>query len=213
MVALDAPLASDWFGAQASPFPPETHQVPGAGVRPYGLIWLGGDIGGRTPGSPLRMEDEGHAGGVEHAGGGVDLFVEVLGFDEGVLATPAGDDGINVGAVGGEELADMVGIDHEDALAVVEFFQILGMANLLRKKGGAGPEGARQEAGGVGGGDHGMETALVKGGVDVLGFVDDEQQGGGGTNDVGFGVTGEEGYAGLIDEAHELAFFAPTYWR
>ena len=56
---------------------------------------------------------------------------------------------------------------------------------------------------------HGVETALIKGGVDVLGFVDDEQEGGGGADDVGFGVTGEEGNTGLIDYADELAFFAP----
>jgi len=49
----------------------------------------------------------------------------------------------------------MIGVDHEDTLAVVEFFGILGMANFLREQGGTGPERARQEAGGVGGGSHG----------------------------------------------------------
>ena len=69
----------------------------------------------------------------------------------------------------------MIGIDHEDAFAIVEFFGILGMTDLLGKQCGTGPKGARQEAGGVGGGSHGNELALIEGGGDVLGFVDDEK--------------------------------------
>jgi len=158
-----------------------------------------------------RIKNEGHAGGVEHAGGGVNLFVEVLGFDEGVLTTPAGDDGVDMGAVIGKDAADMIGIDHKDTLAVVELFGILGMANFLREQGGTGPDGARQQAGGIGGSSHGQEFALVEGGEDVLGFVDDEKQRGSGTDDVGFGITGEEGNTGLVEQAHEITAFAPGF--
>jgi len=105
----------------------------------------------------------------------------------------------------------MIGIDHKDTLAVVELFGILGMANFLREQGGTGPDGARQQAGGVGGGGHGQEFALIEGGEDVLGFVDDEQQGSGGTNDIGLGVSGEEGNAGLVEQAHEISTFAPGF--
>jgi len=52
---------------------------------------------------------------------------------------------------------------------------------------------------------------LVEGGEDVLGFIDDEQQGSGGTDDVGLGVTGEEGNAGLVEQAHEISTFAPGF--
>jgi len=79
----------------------------------------------------------------------------------------------------------MVSIDHEKALATILFLGITGVTNLLREQGGTGPEGAGKEAGGLGGGDHGQEFALVEGGGDVLGFVDDEQEGGGGTDNVG----------------------------
>ena len=157
-----------------------------------------------------RAKYESHTGGIEHASGGVDLFVEVLGLDEGMLATPAGDDGIDMGAIVGKYPADMVGIDHEDATAVVEFFGILSMADLLGEQGGTGPKGASEEAGGVGGGSHRNELTLVEGGGNVLGFIDDEEQGGGGADDVGFGVTGEEGNARLTDQAHEVAMLAPA---
>ena len=105
-------------------------------LRPYGLIFDGNPrsdaVGSGYEAHALpRLKYQSHAGGVEHAGGGVDLFVEVLGFDEGVLATPAGDDGIDVGAIGGEDLANVVGVDHEEAFAIVVFFGILGMTDLL----------------------------------------------------------------------------------
>ena len=116
-----------------------------------------------------------------------------------MLATPAGDDGIDMGAIVGQNPADMVSIDHEDATAIVEFLGVLSMTDLLGEKGGTGPEGASEEAGGVRGGSHGNELALVEGGGNVLGFVDDEKEGGGGADDVGLGVTGEEGNASLTD--------------
>ena len=48
-----------------------------------------------------------------------------------MLATPAGDDGIDMGAIVGQNPADMVSIDHEDATAIVEFLGVLSMTDLL----------------------------------------------------------------------------------
>ena len=101
-----------------------------------------------------------------------------------MIASPAGDDGVDVVSVGGEDGADVVGIDHEDAAATVLLFLKARLADLTGEEGGGGPEGAGKEAGGVGGGGHGEEAGLVEVGEDVLGFVEDEEEGGGGTEDV-----------------------------
>lgn len=133
-----------------------------------------------------------------------------MGFDEGVLAAPAGDDGIDVEAVVGDDLADVVGVEHEEARVTVLFLGIAGMADLLGKESGGGPEGAGEEAGGVGGGSHGQELALVVGRGDILGFVDDQQEGSGCADDIGGGVAGEERDASEVEQAHEVTVLAPA---
>ena len=127
-----------------------------------------------------------------------------------MLATPTGYYGVDVGTIRREGKADLVGVEHEEAGMTVLRLGVTGVANLLREEGGGSPEGAGKDAGGVGGGEHGMDTVLVEGGRDILGFIDDEEGGGGSADDAGGGVPGEEGDTSLIDAADVAAMLAPA---
>ncbi len=168
----------------------EEEGVDGVRVRP-GRNWIG-------------FEEE-EAGGGEHGGLGVDGFAEVLGADEGVAAAAFGDDAGDVEAVGGEEGHDVVGGVVEDALDAVLFLFLEGNAALTFEEGIGGPGGAPEDAGGVGGGGHGVEVLVELGDGDVLGFVDGEEEAGGGTDDAGGGFAGEELEAGLAEVVGEAA--------
>jgi hypothetical protein len=121
-----------------------------------------------------------------------------------MVAAPLGNDAVDVKAVGGDEAADVVGGEEEDALDAVLSFGLLGEAALALEEGFGGPGGAPEDAGGVGGGGHGVEVLVELGGGDLLGFVDGEEEVGGGTDDLGGCLAGEELEAGLT-EGEEVA--------
>ena len=110
---------------------------------------------------------------------GVDLFVEILGFDEGVLATVGVDCLLDMVGVVGEALPDGFGITDEETLTTITLFSEASKAHLTREEGIAGPDGPGEDAGGVGGGCHGDKFSVVMTGEDILSFVDDEEQRGG----------------------------------
>ncbi len=112
------------------------------------------------------------------------------------------DDTVNVVAIGRNQAADVVGGEEEDTLDAVLFLGFEGNAALALEQGIGGPGGAPEDAGGVGGSGHGVEVLVELGGVDLLGFVDGEEQIGGGTHDPGIFVAGKELEAGLAQFEH-----------
>ncbi len=66
-----------------------------------------------------------------------------------------------------------------------------------------GPGGAPEDTGGIGAGGHGVEVLVELGGGDFLGFIDGEEQVGGGTNDIGTRFAGEELEAGLAEAGRD----------
>ena len=135
---------------------------------------------------------EGAAGGGEEAALGVDLFEVVLAFDEGVLAAESLDFALDVGGVGWDFEADLVGVVGEDAADPVTALLGPKLLDAGREEGVAGPGGAKEDAGDVGGCAHGQEVFGPLSGADVLGLVGFEQDVGGGADDVGGGVGAEE---------------------
>ncbi len=105
-------------------------------------------------------------------------------------------------AIGRNQAADVVGGEEEDTLDAVLFLGFEGNAALALEQGIGGPGGAPEDAGGVGGGGHGVEVLVELGGIDLLGFVDGEEQIGGGTHDLGVGIAGEELEAGFAQLVH-----------
>src|SRR5512136_2498199 len=101
-----------------------------------------------------------------------------------------GDDTIDMQAVGRDEAADVIGGEVEEESVLLLGLQ--GDATLTLEQGVGGPGGAPEDAGGVGAGGHGVEVLVELGGGDLLGFVNGEEQVGGGTNDFGAGLAGEE---------------------
>ena len=140
----------------------------------------------------LGAIDEGEAGGVEHGKLGINLFAEVLGLDEGVVTTEAVDLGADEGTIGRMGGFDIAGGENPDPADAILRLEVESGALLTSKEGGGSPGGAPEEAGGMGAGDHGGKLAVVGGAEDILGFVDGEEEGGGGTDGVGAGRTGEK---------------------
>ena len=79
--------------------------------------------------------EESEAGGVEHGGLGVDGLAEVLGADAGMVTTVFGNGTVHVQAVGGDEAADIVGGEEENALEAILLLGLQGEA-ALRVRGG-----------------------------------------------------------------------------
>jgi hypothetical protein len=153
---------------------------------------------------------EGTASGVEHAGGVVKLFGEELGADEGVMATEAFDLFGNEATIGGDFAGDIIGGEGENALDAILELGFAGEAALATEEGIGGPGGAPEDAGGVGGGGHGGDVFVVAVDEDVLGFVDLEEEVGGGADNVGAGLTGEEEEAGLTEAVDVAMLTGPT---
>jgi hypothetical protein len=150
----------------------------------------------------MRWEDEGEASGVEHAGLGVESLAKKLGADEGMVATPGGDDAVNMQAIGGDEAANVIGGEVEEALDAIQFFSLPGSTALALEECFGGPGGAPEDAGGVGAGGHGVEILVELDGIDLLGFIHGEEQVGGGAHDPGMGLPGEELEAGTAKGVH-----------
>ena len=136
------------------------------------------------------------AAGGEEAAGDVDLFQVELGAHQGMLAAEALDLGLDVARRrraprrpprrrrGGRR-----GAGRPRAPA-------RGSGRALGQEGIAGPGGAVEDGGDVGGGAHGHKVALPLPGGDVLGLVGLQQQVGGGADDAGAGAGGEKEGAG-----------------
>ena len=93
-------LAGDVYEEGAARSPPH--------LKPRSGIWR-------------RGFDEHETGGVEHGGLGVDRFAEVLGADEGMVATERGYEVVDLYAVGGDEAADIIGGEIKDTLDPIQF--------------------------------------------------------------------------------------------
>jgi len=136
--------------------------------------------------------DEGEASGVEQGRTRIKLLVEVLRFDKGMPTAMGTNHLTDMGVIRGMNATDLPRSDHENALTAIACLSPASNTKLTRKKGITGPDGAGEEAGRVSGGGHGDKFTVVTSGKDVLGFVDNEKQGGGIANDVGAGIAGEE---------------------
>ena len=150
------------------------------------------------------------AGGWEHAAGGIKLFGEKLGDDEGVLAPEAGDLPGNEFVVGWNFGGDAFGVDAPDAADAVLFLGGLGGAQLSGQEGGGRPRRAPEDAGGIGAGGHRGDVFVPFGDFDVLGFVAFEQSFGGVADYVSGGCAGEEDEAGGFDAVDVAGFFFPA---
>jgi len=140
--------------------------------------------------------DEGETGRVEEGRTGIKLLVEVLGLNKGMLATVGSDDLTDVLGIGRKDLTDILGVNLKNTPATIALFLAEPNSDLAGEKGVAGPDGAGEETGRIGGGGHGEELAVVATGEDVLGLIDDEEEGGSIADDVGVGIAGEEGDTG-----------------
>ena len=150
----------------------------------------------------MRRKHEGEAGGVEHAGLGIDGLAKVLGEDEGMVAASFGNDAVDMEAVGRNQAADILGSVKKDALEAILLLSLEGDAPLALEQGAGGPGGTPKNTGGVGGSGHGVEVLVELKRVDLLGLVDGEEKISGGANDPGRRVTGEELEAGFAQQEH-----------
>jgi len=133
-----------------------------------------------------------------------------LGADEGVVTAKAGNLLGDKEAVGGDFAGDIIGGEGEEALDAILKLGELGEAALAAEEGIGGPGGAPEDAGGVGAGGHGGDVFVVAFDEDVLGFVDLEEEVGGGADDVGAGLAGEEEEAGLAEAVDVAMLAGPT---
>ncbi len=101
---------------------------------------------------------QGEAGGGEHAQLGVDLFAEVLGTDDGVIAAQVFDLPFQEGSIGGDFPGHLVGGDHPQAAEAVGPFEAAGAAHFTGEQRVRGPRGAPEDTGGIVGGSHGGEA-------------------------------------------------------
>jgi hypothetical protein len=96
---------------------------------------------------------------------------------------------LHEGTVGRDDPANVVDREEENSADAIFFLALLGGAHFTSEKGFGGPDCAADDAGGVGAGHHGGEFLVVGGGLDILGFVDDQGEGGGGDYYVCTGIT------------------------
>ena len=126
------------------------------------------------------------------------------------MATEAFDLLGNELTIGGDFAGDIVGGEGEDALEAILGLGFAGEAVLAAEEGIGGPGGAPEDAGGVGGGGHGGDVFIVAVDEDILGFVDFEEEVGGGADNVGAGLTGEEEETGLTEAVDVAMLTGPT---
>jgi hypothetical protein len=103
-----------------------------------------------------------------------------------------GDDTVNMLTIGRNQAADIIGGEKEEALETILLLGLKSNTALAFEEGAGSPGSAPEDTGGVGGGGHGVEILVELGRVDLLGFVDGEEQVGSGTNDFSRGVAGKE---------------------
>ena len=166
-----------------------------------------GDVGGAGCGFGLAgvvAEELGALELADEAGLAGDGLEQVLGAEERVGLAEALALLVDEGGVVGVDLGQGLVVVLEVAADAVVLLGVFVDGDLVFEQGVAGPGGAVEDGGGVGGGGHGAEVFVVLGGVEVLGLVDLEGEGGGEADDVGAGVAGEEEDAGLA-EADDVA--------
>ena len=129
----------------------------------------------------------------------VDLTAEVLGDDDGMVGAEASLLALEEFSVGGMHFGNLLTVDDEDAALAIVFILEAAEAFFAGEEGVTRPGGAAEQAGGIVGSSHGGEALVVDGGGDVLGFVHDEQGPGGGTDNVGMRLGGEEEGARPMD--------------
>jgi hypothetical protein len=122
-----------------------------------------------------------------------------------MVATAFGDDTVNMSTIGRNQTTDVISGEEKDPLNAILLLGLEGKAALAFEEGARGPGGAPEDTGGIGGGGHGVEVLVELGGVDFLGFVDGEEQVGGGTHDPGVRLAGKELQAGLAKRV-DVAF-------
>jgi len=119
-----------------------------------------------------------------------------------MVAAMFGNGPVNRESIGGDKLANFLGSVIEETLDAILLLVLQGDAALALEQGVGGPGSTPKEAGGMGTGGHGVEILVELGDGDILGFIDGEEQAGGGTHDAGAGFAGEElqaGFAQLVD--------------
>ncbi|MEJ2352274.1 MAG: hypothetical protein P8Y03_21015 [Anaerolineales bacterium] len=171
--------------------------------------------------------DDGEGGGV--AGGIAELVLLQVGDQVGggfVLAGDVDEEGVGpaggvggrvvaglageVLAIGGNLAGHLVGGEAKNAADAILPLGVLGSSELAGQEGAAGPGGAPEDAGGIGGGDHGGKILVPLGDADILGLVTLQEQIGGGADDAGGGRSGEEGNAGGTEAVDVAALLRPA---
>ena len=126
------------------------------------------------------------------------------------MAAETGDLLGNEETVGGDFTGDIIGGEGENPPDAILKLGDLGQAALTTEEGIGSPGGAPEDAGGVGAGGHGGDVFIVTVDEDILGFVHFEEEVGGGADDVGAGLTGEEEEAGLAEAVDVAVLTRPT---
>ena len=116
-----------------------------------------------------------------------------------MVAAMGGKDTLHVQGVRRDESTDIVGGEVEETLHAIALLGLQGNTALAFEQGVGGPGGAPEEAGGIGAGSHGVEILVELGNGDGLGLIDGEQEVGGGTEDIGTRLTGEELELGITE--------------
>lgn len=155
-------------------------------------------------GGNLVSLNQGQARSRKHTLLSVDGFAEELGADEGMVAAMFGKFTLHIGGVGGDEGKDIISGKVEETLEAILLLGLQGDAALTFEQGVGGPGGTPEDAGGIGAGGHGVESAVELSNADGLGFIDREEQVGGGAEDIGAALAGKElqlGFAELVGVA------------
>jgi hypothetical protein len=114
-----------------------------------------------------------------------------------VVAAAFGDNPVDMSAIGWNQKADILGSEEENTLDAILLLGLKGETALPLKKSSGSPGGTPEDAGGIGGGGHGVEVLVKLGRIDFLGFVDREEQVSSGTHNTGGGSSRKELEAGL----------------
>jgi len=121
-----------------------------------------------------------------------------------MVAAMLGEDALDVPVVGGDQLANIIGGEVEEALNPVFLRGLKGNAALALQESAGGEGGAPEYPTSIGTGGHGVEIAVELDNGDGLGLIDGEKKVGGGTKDIGTGFAGKElelGIAQLVEAA------------
>ena len=139
---------------------------------------------------------------------GVDRLQIVLRLDQRVVAAEPLDFSLDVLAIGGHLARHLVGVVGEHPPVAVLGLELPQVGDGGGQERVAGPGRAPEDAGSVGGCDHRYKVARPLVVLHVLRLVALQQQVGGGADDVGGGLGGEEQRAGLAELDH-VALPAP----